>query len=303
MQLPFHTLDVFTTERFGGNALAVVLEADGLTPSRMQMIAREFNISETVFVLKASSPGHSARVRIFTPGAEVPFAGHPTVGAAALLAGLRTQGGDGERDAIVVLEQEIGVVRVGVRLKPRQAAFAEFDAPRLAVSDGEPAHIDQLAAALDLSPSDIGFESHRPMRYQAGNGFALVPIATLAAIGRARVVAHHWSAALGGGNIIGAYLYTRQTVGVGAAFHARMFAPAVGIAEDPATGSAAVCLAAAIHRFDKPADGLRRCVIEQGYEMGRPSLIELALDIRRGELASARIGGHAVRVMSGVIEV
>ena len=203
----------------------------------------------------------------------------------------------------MVLEEAIGVVRVGVKLKRGQAAFAEFDAPRLAKSAGEPAHVDQLAAALGLQPQDIGFERHKPTRYDAGNAFDFVPVASLAAIGRAQVVAHHWQAAFGGAGTIGAYLYTRQTVGVGATFHARMFAPAVGIAEDPATGSAAVCFASAIHHFDRPPDGTKRCVIEQGYEMGRPSLIELALEIRRGELTSARIGGHAVRVMSGTIEV
>ena len=133
MQLPFHTLDVFTDKPFAGNPLAVVHEADGLDGARMQTIAREFNLSETVFVLKPSNPIASAKVRIFTPTQELPFAGHPTVGTAVLLAELRMGAGAdvANQDAIVILEQTIGVVRVGVRLRPGQAAFAEFDAPKL----------------------------------------------------------------------------------------------------------------------------------------------------------------------------
>ena len=111
MRLQFHTLDVFTDTRFGGNPLAVVLEADALDTDSMQTIAREFNLSETVFVLKPENPAHTARIRIFTPAVEVPFAGHPTVGTAALLAELRTPAGEGE--AIVVLEEKIGPVRAG----------------------------------------------------------------------------------------------------------------------------------------------------------------------------------------------
>jgi hypothetical protein len=117
MGLSFHTLDVFTTTRFGGNPLAVVLDADALDTATMQTVAREFNLSETVFVLKPDHPAHTARVRIFTPTAEMPFAGHPTVGTAALLAELRSPGVSGEQDAIIVLEEKIGPVRVGVKLR------------------------------------------------------------------------------------------------------------------------------------------------------------------------------------------
>ncbi|NJO22442.1 MAG: PhzF family phenazine biosynthesis protein [Sphingomonadales bacterium] len=132
MRLSFHTLDVFTTTRFGGNPLAVVLDADALDTAMMQTVAREFNLSETVFVMKPDNPAHSARVRIFTPAAEIPFAGHPTVGTAALLAELRNPAVSGEQDAIIVLEEKIGAVRVGVKLRSGSAALAEFDAPATA---------------------------------------------------------------------------------------------------------------------------------------------------------------------------
>jgi len=301
MRLAYHILDVFTEARFGGNPLAVVLDADGLDPVRMQAIAREFNLSETVFVAKPQRAAHTARVRIFTPAVEVPFAGHPTVGTGALLAQLRAGTPAGGGDALVVLEEEIGIVRVGVRLRPGAPPFAEFDAPRLPQESGVPASADRLAAALGLIPAEIGFENHRPMRIAAGNTFTFVPIASLEAMAKARAASTHWGSAFQGG--IGAFLYCRQTIHTTSAFHARMFAPEHGVPEDPATGSAAVGFAGVIHRFDELPDGLHKRTIEQGYEMGRPSQIELSLQVENGKLDTVRIGGHAVRVAEGMIEV
>jgi len=301
MRLAYHVLDVFTHQRFGGNPLAVVLDADGLEPARMQTIAREFNLSETVFVAKPENAAHSARVRIFTPAVEVAFAGHPTVGTAALLAVLKASAPSGNADALIVLEEEVGPVRVGVRLRAGAAPFAEFDAPRLPQESGTLAPADRLAAALGLIPAEIGFENHRPTRFTAGNTFAFVPIASLEAMAKARVASAHWAAAFQGG--IGTFLYCRQTVHTTSSFHARMFAPDHGVPEDPATGSAAVGLCGAVHRFDALPDGLHKRVIEQGYEMGRPSRIELSLQVGGGKLETVRIGGHAVRVAEGTIEV
>lgn len=152
MRLDFHTLDVFTQTRFGGNPLAVVLGADDLTIDQMQTIAREFNLSETVFVQKSERPAHTAKVRIFTPAIELPFAGHPLVGTAALLAELRSPESNGERDALIVLEVKIGTVRVGVRQRHGAAAFAEFDLPKLPERGVSLPANDRLAAALGLIP-------------------------------------------------------------------------------------------------------------------------------------------------------
>ena len=301
MRLPYHVLDVFTTQRFGGNPLAVVLDADGLDAARMQTIAREFNLAETVFVLKAQNPTHSARVRIFTPAIEMPFAGHPTVGTAVLLAQLKSPSPQAGGDALVVLEEQIGPVRVGVRLPPGSAPFAEFDAPRLPQESGTLPPAERLAAALGLIPAEIGFENHRPTKFAAGNTFAFIPVASLEAIAKAHVASSHWSGAIQGG--IGAYLYCRQTVHINSAFHARMFAPDHGVPEDPATGSAAASFAGVVHRFDALPDGQHKRVIEQGFEMGRPSLIDLSLHVQGGKLEAVRIGGHAVRVAEGTIEV
>jgi trans-2,3-dihydro-3-hydroxyanthranilate isomerase len=300
MRLRFHTLDVFTTTRFGGNPLAVVLDADGLKPAAMQQIAREFNLSETVFVLKPENPAHSARIRIFTPLAEIPFAGHPTVGTAILLADLRTPNLGGARNAIIALEEEIGIVRIGVRMRPDEAAFAEFDAPRLPVDKGSVPAIEDLAAAVGLIPSEIGFENHRPSAFTAGLPYYFIPVRSLAAIGRARAVASRWDRAFGIG---AAYLYCRETELKSSHFHARMFDPGHGVPEDPATGSAAAALAGVIAHYDEPPGGEHRYVIEQGYEMGRPSHIQLSLVMNDGRLQTVRIGGHAVRVSDGEIEV
>ena len=301
MRLDYHVLDVFTDKRFAGNPLAVVHGADALDGTVMQAVAREFNLPETVFVLKPQSPAHTARVRIFTPARELPFAGHPTVGTGVLLAELRTPLANGQGEALVVLEQPIGTVRVGVRLREGSATFAEFDAPKVPESVGTPATADQLAAALGLIPAEIGFENHRPTIYSAGNPFAFVPVASLEAIAKARVASPHWETATQ--NNIGVFLYCRQTVHNTSSFHARMFAPHNGIPEDPATGSAAAAFAGVVHRFDELPDGTHKRTIEQGYEMGRPSSMYLSLEIERGKLDSVRIGGHAVRVSEGKIEI
>ena len=301
MALAFHTLDVFTDRRFGGNPLAVVLDADALAPDEMQVVARELNLSETVFVLKPENPAHSAKIRIFTPARELPFAGHPTVGTAILLAELRAPAVDGERDAIIALEQAIGPVRVGVRLKTGQAPFAEFDAPKLPEMAGMLPSRDRIADALGLLPREIGFENHTALRVGAGNMFAYVPVISLEAIARARVNGASWAAAFPEGEVDGVYLYTRQCVHKGASFHARMFAPQLGVPEDPATGAAAVGFAGVLSAFDVLPDGPHKRLIEQGHEMGRPSTIRLTLIVEGGKLDTVRIGGNAVRMVEGTI--
>jgi len=301
MALPLHTLDVFTDRRFCGNPLAVVTDADELSTDQMQAIARELSLSETVFVMRSDNPAHSARIRIFTPARELPFAGHPTIGAAILQAQLRAPTVNGERDAIIALEQSIGTVRVGVRLRGNQPPFAEFDAPKLPEKSAIPPSRDRIADALGLLPREIGFENHTPQCLAAGNSFAFVPVTGLEAMARARADAAHWDSVFPGSAFGGVYLYTRECVHNGSAFHARMFAPQLGVPEDPATGSAAVCFAGVVHDFDGLPDGAHRRVIEQGHEMGRPSSIALTLVVAGGRLETVRIGGSAVRVIDGEI--
>ncbi|MGQ7792127.1 PhzF family phenazine biosynthesis protein [Faunimonas sp. B44] len=295
----YQIYDVFTDRPLAGNPLAVVLDAEGLDNGAMQAIAREFNLSETVFVLEADNPGHTARVRIFTPFAELPFAGHPTIGTAVALSAQRFQGASGEQDAVVVLEENIGPVRCGVKVTGPDG-FAEFDCPRLPRALGPaPAH-DAIAGALGLSVGELGFENHAPSVWSAGVPFHFVPVRDRSVLAEAMVVHANWSDAFGED---GAYLYTRETEGHDHAFRARMFAPMHGIDEDPATGSAAAAFAGPIHHFDDLPEGGHTCIVEQGYEMGRPSLIRVEMSVSGGKLATVRIGGRAVRVAEGVLAV
>src|SRR5438105_2220807 len=169
----FTTLDVFTTRRFAGNPLAVVLDADGLDTAAMQALACEFNYPETVFVLPPLHPAHRARLRIFTPARELPFAGHPTVGTAVLLA--RVDGGSGTRD--IVLEEDVGIVPCTVELVGDRGGRARFGLPQLPAPAGDPPDDAATAAALGLAPSDIGFGALRLSCWSAGNPFVFVPIA------------------------------------------------------------------------------------------------------------------------------
>ncbi|MFC3072077.1 PhzF family phenazine biosynthesis protein [Shinella pollutisoli] len=294
--------DVFTDTRLAGNPLAVVFDADGLDTAAMQKIAGEFNLSETVFVTAPENPAHTARLRIFTPGRELPFAGHPTVGAAIAIA----EAGEGRAgglplDLVSVLEENVGPVRCAVRLSAGTAAFAEFDLPRRSVRIDAGFDRQALADAFSLKPGQIGFENHVPSLWSAGVAFVLVPVHGLAAAAAVDFDPMLWErcAPFAEGRLAAAYVYCRGGVNHNARFHARMFAPDMGIAEDPATGAAVAALSGAIHHFDAPVDGHHPFLVEQGVEMGRPSFIHLHLDVAGGQVAGARIGGQAVRLATG----
>ena len=294
----YAVLDVFTSKPLSGNPLAVVLDSEGLDTQRMQAIAAEFNLSETVFVAPASHPAHSAGVRIFTPARELPFAGHPTVGTSILLA-LDRFGGTGMKEGIIVLEESIGAVRCGVKLGA-DAGYAEFDIPVLPGKPDNGGDRELIAAAVGLEPSEVGFENHKPTKCSAGVDFAFVPVRDLKRLNRAQVSSRAFEEAFGDR---GAFLYTRETQSEANDFQARMFAPAHGIAEDPATGSAAAAFAGVVMHFDAPSPGMSRYRIEQGHAMGRPSLIELEIEIENKALSAVRIGGKAVVIGRGELFV
>jgi trans-2,3-dihydro-3-hydroxyanthranilate isomerase len=303
MALNYHVLDVFTERPFGGNPLAVVLDADRLSATEMQSIAREFNLSETVFVLAPTSPGHTARIRIFTPSRELPFAGHPTLGTAVLLAELRAPHAASMDTAIIALEEEVGSIRVGVRGRNGSAPFGEFDAPKVTSAPEALSEPEEISAAVGLIPGEIGFENHKPCLLKSSPPFAFLPVSNLEAMARVKVTPQHWARAFTDRGVQGVYLYTRQCVRVQSAFHARMFAPDLGVPEDPATGSAAASFAYVVHEFDALPDGNHKRAIEQGIEMGRPSSITLTMTVTRGKLEAVRIGGHAVRLAQGTLNV
>lgn len=293
----FVTLDVFTSEAFAGNPLAVVLDAEGLDTERMQAIAKEFNLSETVFVLPPSDPRQRADIRIFTPGRELPFAGHPTVGTAVLLALLDQ---DGQPGAVAFgLKEQVGIVPCAVEVEGEARGTARFRLPRLPFSWGEGKETSECAWALGLDPTEVGFERHIPSRHSAGVAYDLVPVASLEALAKSRPQGEAFDKTFGDSDHPSAYVYTRIPSGEGLRFRARMFGPGMGIAEDPATGSAAASFAGALMQCEPLGDGEHNIVIEQGVEMGRPSEIMLQMVIKDGALASAEIGGGAVMMSRG----
>jgi trans-2,3-dihydro-3-hydroxyanthranilate isomerase len=293
--------DVFTDTPLEGNPLAVVLDGEGLDATRMQAIAAEFNLSETVFVLPPSDARHRASIRIFTPKFELPFAGHPTVGSAIALSELPEAAGAESMTEILVLEEKIGSVRCVVS-RQDGASFAEFDLPELSRRLEFAVEPEAIGAALGLDPHEIGFENHRPGLWSAGVPYLTVPVAGLDVAARARIDTNAWRAVSPERTNefhISAYVYCRETVNHDCAFHARMFVPGPPSYEDPATGSAAAAFSGAVLAFDEPPAGPHSVWIEQGIEMGRPSRIRLEIDVEGGKAASARIGGHAVKVAEG----
>ncbi len=293
MRRRFVTLDVFTEKRFAGNPLAVVLEPDGLDTAAMQTIAREFNLSETVFVFPPEDKSHRARIRIFTPVSELPFAGHPTVGTAVLLGRL-----DGTAARHFTLGLNIGPVACIVT-PTADGGRATFDLPRLPEEIGAPADNATVAAALGIDVADIGFDGFKSERWSAGAPYTMVPVRGLEAIKRCRIDPSYWDKAFGFDAHAAAYMFC---AGAQTGFRTRMFAPKQGVPEDPATGSAAAAFAGYLARHGDHKEGEHPVRIEQGFEMGRPSLIDLTLKFGGGKLTGASIGGSAVVVIEGTIE-
>lgn len=290
----YHVLDVFTDRALAGNPLAVVLDAEGLESSAMQAIAREFALSETVFVAPPRDPTNLAHLRIFTPARELPFAGHPTVGTAVLLGLLEAPDLVRREEVTLVLEEEIGPVTCTVRCRRGEAPHARFDVPRLSarVEGDRPSNV-ALADRFGLEVEAIGFAGHRPSLYSAGVPFTFVPVRSVEALGRARL--------LGEGAY---YLYTRVSQPAGRpAVRARMLSSNLGVTEDPATGAAAAAFAGVLLEHDRLGDGEHDCIIDQGVEMGRPSRIGLAFGVRDQALSSTTIGGHAVLVAEGKLSI
>jgi trans-2,3-dihydro-3-hydroxyanthranilate isomerase len=293
--------DVFTDKALSGNPLAVVFDADGLDTDAMQAIAREFNLSETVFIRPADNPAHSAALRIFTPGRELPFAGHPTVGAAIALG--ETAANDNGANRLMVLEEQIGAVRCALRMG--DSPYAEFDVPKLPEQVEYAVEKEAIAAAIGVEPQEIGFENHTISVWTAGNSFVYVPLDGLGPVQRVSIDAAQWTeiAPVVNDHPAWLYVYSRDVIQHDCAFHARMLAPGGGVPEDPATGSAAANFAGVIAHFDGLAEGPTAYLIEQGMEMGRPSKIRLEIDAKGGAMHAARIGGHAVKVAEGTLIV
>ncbi len=294
----FYTADVFTNQAFGGNPLAVFPEAGDLTTDEMQRIANEFNLSETVFVLPPQHAKHTKQLRIFTPQHELPFAGHPTVGTAVVLA---ATGGIAcsAPETSVIFEEGIGPIPVTIRTAAGQATYAQFSVAQLPAFGPPAPPPDMVAAALSLSVDDLALHITPIQTASCGIPFMYVPIRHLAGMERIRLnqaaldqlPKHEWTSQL--------YVYTRETVTPEADVHARMFAPSMGLGEDPATGSAASSLAAVLALTETQTSGTLGWRIEQGFEMQRPSLIDVEADLQDGAITAVRVGGQAVLMGQG----
>ena len=299
MRRAFVTADVFTATKGAGNPLAVVLDCVGLTDAQMQMIAREFNISETTFVFPPKAPDQAAFVRIFTPARELPFAGHPMIGTAVVLA-QRHKSQKGAPLNRMVLEVPAGLVEIEVSGDQSGTTSATCAVPKLPVMHSPSPTVGQVAAALSLSPSDINVADRPIQTWDAGYAVVFAALTSKDAVARAKVDLSKWPSTTEFGRPTSFYPYA---VAGSSRFYARMFAPTMGIPEDPATGGAAAALAGHLHACARLGDGLHRFIIDQGVDMGRPSEITLEMEVAEGQLKRVRIGGTAVEFLAGSFEL
>ena len=296
MKYRFYTCDVFTETRFGGNPLAVLPNAEGLSSLEMQQIAREFNYSESTFVLPPRQ-GHTRRVRIFTPTQEIPFAGHPNVGTAFVLASTGELGLEAE--AKIVFEEEAGFVPITIR-KVEGRIWCELQAPE-ALSIGQAISVDLAASALSLSPQDIVTSTHQPQVASVGLPFIMVEVRNRTALENARPHIPVLEEIHESGIMPDIHVYT--LVEDGFDIRTRMFAPLDGIPEDPATGSANCALVAMLTHYQPESDGEYSWRIAQGVEMKRPSVLDARTEKRSGAVTGVWIAGNCVMVSEGTIEV
>jgi trans-2,3-dihydro-3-hydroxyanthranilate isomerase len=294
----YYICDVFTDRRFGGNQLAVLPEADGLSDRQMQQIAREFNFSESTFVFPPED-GHTRRVRIFTPSIEVPFAGHPNIGTAFALASTGELGPiDGS--VTVTFEEKAGLVPIAIHNREEEGIWCELSAPAR-LSLGKIVSAQVLSRAVSLSSDDIVTTIHPPQVASVGLPFLMAEVEDRAALGRARANQDGIEALAAEGVIPDIHLYTRSADEFD--IRARMFAPLDGVPEDPATGSANCALAGLLAHADSATDGDFRWRIAQGVEMGRPSVLEARAEKRQGVVVDTWVGGASVLVSRGFIQV
>lgn len=301
-RLKFHTLDVFTDRRFGGNPLAVFVDGADLPVEVMQQIAREMNLSETVFVLPARSPQALCRLRIFTPGRELPFAGHPTVGSGFLLAALGRIPLAGGR-ASVLLDEEVGLIPLTVESEGGRPGFVQLSVAALPTIGPPPPPRAALAAMLRVRPDEILEGDDSPQSLSCGVPFLFVPVRDRSVLARASVDQQQWHQALGNYWTQQVFIFSRDPELSGSNIRARMYAPEFGIAEDPATGSACAALAGYLGMRDGARGGTLRWVVEQGFEMGRPSLLYVEADKSAHRITAVRVGGRSVLVSEGFLEI
>ena len=298
MQRRYITVDVFTDHAFGGNPLAVVLDAQGLTTAQMQSIAREFNYSETTFVLPPREPSHDAHVRIFTPVRELPFAGHPNVGTAFVVA--RQAASPPSR---FTFEEAAGLVPIDVLTENDKVVGAELTAPQ-SLKRLSQVSSEEAACLISLTADDVVSHRHAPQVVSVGTPFLVAEIHSREALRRAKPDAAAFARTFPCDGAFSIYFYTRDVAPAEALrdLQARMFFPgASSLIEDPATGSATVATAALLADIDPNQDGELRLSIGQGFDMGRPSILLTRVVKKAGRIVSAHVGGRCAPMMQGTL--
>jgi trans-2,3-dihydro-3-hydroxyanthranilate isomerase len=294
MPLRYTTLDVFTDRPFGGNPLAVFCDQPELPTERMQAIAREFNLSETVFILAPRDRRALRRLRIFTPARELPFAGHPTIGAVHTLVDAGITGGQRQ----FALELEVGLVPINVTPRDSAPPYLQLTTARLPETRGTAPSRADLARILSLQESDVSGDAQA---WSCGTPFLFVPVRDRAVLARAKPDSAAWSKVLNGAWTSEAFVFCRDPELPGSHIRARMFAPDLGVFEDPATGSAAAAFAGYLAAREPARTGTHEWVIEQGFEMGRPSILRVEADTADGKITAVRVGGTAVKMSEGTL--
>jgi trans-2,3-dihydro-3-hydroxyanthranilate isomerase len=296
-ELRYHLVDVFTTERFGGNPLAVFPDGAGLPAALMQRVAKELNLSETTFVLPPQDPANDFQLRIFTPAVELPMAGHPTVGTAYVLAREGFVSPSAE-NPVIRLEEQVGVIPVRFQDGPSGLITMQQPAPTFG-----PVHPDRvlIAAMLSLDVSEL---DDKPLEVvSCGVPFLFVPIRNLAAVRRIKLRGDIWERALRDFATPHVFVFSPETEQRTSTVHSRMFAPAMGIAEDPATGGASGPLGCYLVKHGYVQGNPARIISEQGMEIGRPSFITIEIGQQDEQIISVSVGGQCVTIGSGTLVV
>ena len=301
MRLQFQTVDVFTGKQFAGNPLAVVLNAEGLPTEQMQAIAAEFNLAETTFVCPPKDSARTAEVRIFTPRYEMPFAGHPNVGTAFVLARAGVCYGRPIHGDSVIFEEKAGLVPIEILRDGATVVGARLASPQL-LSIGAEIAGELVASACGISPADIETIHHRPCIASCGAPFILAELKTRDALAAAMARSDVFLNEVSKQPAISILIYAQVNEG-DIDIRARMFAPLHGIPEDPATGSANVALIGLLAKLRPEANLSLSKTIAQGVEMGRPSILKATAEKKDGAVTATFIGGRCVPVMSGSIDL
>ncbi|EAZ90131.1 PhzF family phenazine biosynthesis protein [Crocosphaera chwakensis] len=298
----FYTVDVFTDTIFGGNQLAVFPNAERLSTEIMQKIAAEFNFSETVFILPSTGKNATKKLRIFTPTQELPFAGHPTLGAAYIL-GITDNSINQDDDYHIIFEEGVGLVPVTIKFKNQQPIYTELTSPQLPEFSDTCPSIEELASILSLKIEDFRQDNYSPQAVSCGLPFLFVPLHNREALKRIKLNSDRWQQLLGNAWASSLYVFCFDPEYEGSNIRARMFAPGLGVAEDPATGSAATAFGGYLGIRETEKNRQFHWRIEQGFEMGRPSFLEVTIEKTEAKINKISVGGSSVLVTKGTINI